>query len=328
MTSKKASTTHRTTAYSDTMMSTSLPGRYPKRPPLQDTIVLVLPHEHRYFPIAGRYLFREPWYRTLNINDEGETNISGVTSCILNMYLRWVLSESILGDDLSFALYGKEEKWANKYADLKDPLVQAKVPYLVTTSALVTESDDDTAHFSLSRRLLHAFFFGHNIKALHFQDAVMNEVVRNFKPDIAPPASLIKFVYTTSPAELKGFKKLLVDYSIWALCMTEPEQQTARLARYTGIDVPLPPFNEYPQQFQDDVNITLKEIAQRKAEVIQHYSHSKRRKDFVNGDRVIDFANLEVSLRDHDGGRDRCRYHQHGADELCFSLLVDDEPLL
>lgn len=194
-----------------------------------------------------------------------------------------------------------------------------------------------------ARRLLHAYFLGHQLGVPHFQDAVMNNICTTFVPSAPPTPASVKDIYERSGAELSGLKKFCVDYYIFhqsaasdrasnASRMTFPaaNNDNNNIKNETNHDSQLdavhhfhqvPPLKNYPPAFFRDVTKTVSDLRTTLPTKVKRMTPFDRvRKQYK--DMQVDFSNLGPWLRDGDEGRQKCRYHQHGKGALCLNRIT------
>ncbi|KAF2179075.1 hypothetical protein K469DRAFT_694987 [Zopfia rhizophila CBS 207.26] len=153
-----------------------------------------------------------------------------------------------------------------------------------------------------------AWFLGEHLVAPYFQDAIMNEITQLLRIDQQLPMTLITELYTRSNGTMNPIKQLFIDFYVWGQ-ITHHGQKEPLLVR-NGVFIPNP--TAYPASFLEDVKEQIVKLNQRR-------------------DVNIDFSGgTWAFLRDHAGGRYRCRYHLHDnvssgrghKDALCFNLIV------
>jgi len=165
--------------------------------------------------------------------------------------------------------------------------------------------DDQPDSMPVARRLLFAYILGQKLGTPHFQDAIMNAIVKFFRPDGPPSPAFIAWLYENCiTGRPLGLKKFFVDFYNWA--------------RSVGADR-LPELNEYIPAFQDDAN----RAAANTNELVQiDPKDPLERKE--QADVIIDFRHLQTVLCNDRQGRLKCRYHHHKAGNMCFHLIVED----
>ncbi|KAF1938452.1 hypothetical protein EJ02DRAFT_21768 [Clathrospora elynae] len=165
--------------------------------------------------------------------------------------------------------------------------------------------DHDKAKIRPARQLLHAYIMAQSMGAKHFQDAIMNAIVKFFRVDGFPLPAFVFDVYRRCAPGPCGLKKLIVDYYIW---IDSTEHRKA-----------LPPLHTYLREFGQDATEVFAAI--KTFMVIDRRDPLQRQESL---DVVVNFNKLETFLRDERGARLRCRYHEHTRHQMCFSLIVDD----
>jgi hypothetical protein len=254
-----------------------------------------------------------------------EASINRVHSSVFGFYALWLIFSSLFPyTDLSTSVPINEQP--NKpdrdlvfpsstpfHPGLSEQTYIAPSPIgpIDITRLADSSQDDNPAYLSVARRLLQAYFLGQDLGAKHFQDAVMNAILKSLVGDIPPPVDLITHIYSQSGSLSCGLKRLFADYFAWCILATVKEEEIWMVGMFThdnGIWIGVPhgllDVDEFPLVFVEDVLRIVQKIQ--------------------CGEERIRFGRLWRYLRDEGGGVNRCRYHEHGVDQLCFNLIVDD----
>ncbi|KAF2119031.1 hypothetical protein BDV96DRAFT_568937 [Lophiotrema nucula] len=195
---------------------------------------------------------------------------------------------------------------------LLDPTRLENAPFqLIEFTKNAYDNSPDQDAMPTARRLFLAYALGDHLGAPRFQDAIMNVITEFFDPsNTVYPSILFQTAVTQAystlndpspPAESPiGYNRFLVDYYIWVYGLDR--DQMNMLDGLPGMDV-LPP------QFQGDVRVVLERIDQDPPQDVN-----------VNfgGGSFWEWLS---------GGLQKCRYHKHVEDELCFNLIVDNRPI-
>lgn len=80
-----------------------------------------------------------------------------------------------------------------------DNLVSAPIsdtkPIVNISQMSEVSNDGQVAKISLGRCFINAFFIGQDFGAKYFQDAIMNGIIKTFRPDMPPSVDLVADVY-------------------------------------------------------------------------------------------------------------------------------------
>ncbi|KAF2878270.1 hypothetical protein BDV95DRAFT_600936 [Massariosphaeria phaeospora] len=224
-----------------------------------------------------------------------------ITAPVFGFFALWLHGRPLIPyTDISGHMYPQ-----NRYIS---PAMPNYASWTVNIAEMSADIYDDLPdELGLARRLVIAYAMGHDARAPYFQDAVMNEITKTFVPDIPLTVGLVEAVYARQTTTTRGLKKFLVDYYIWGIVLMGG-QQFPRIRSVVGYNGPIPPMSEYPQQFGADVRAMA--LSWNAGQEV-----------------VMDFSSLWVSIRTMDNGAQRCRYHQHEANEMCFHMVIDNTPV-
>jgi hypothetical protein len=223
-------------------------------------------------------------------------NLEGFHPTIFNIFAQWV---------------GRNTLWPLVHNSISPaPAALYNVLDVTFTTLFDTSNDGNFNTLKTARMFVEAYFMGMKLGAHHFMDAILNLIVRHLHMNSAPLPHHVAQVYARSSAGLTGLKKLLVDAYLWV------QRVNSTMVK---------PLHSYPPAFQADVTATLNATRTRKHTYDVNHPDNPLNREFV--DIGIDFARLESCLVNDTQGSLKCRYHMHGANEMCWNLMVDSTPV-
>ncbi|KAF2855272.1 hypothetical protein T440DRAFT_386354 [Plenodomus tracheiphilus IPT5] len=271
---------------------------------LDANVCLVLKPEFICYKVPQNELRKEMWGKTLcsSISDTRPILFLDKFHPAIFAFLALYLNHMPLFPfvNLGFRFVGYDS--AMRFANFKH---SAEIPTITMSQLAYGINDNQPYKMPTARKLMFAYFMGQRLGIPHFQDMIMNAIVKFFGPDGPPSPPFIAWLYRKSPVgQPLGLKRFFVDFYNWALSVHADK-------------VPL--LDYYVPDFRRDVSLAF---AATKTQVVVDPDDKRKRTE--PADVIVDFTKLQEVLCNGRQGRLKCRYHQHERDQMCFNLIVDD----
>lgn len=259
--------------------------------------------------------------------------LESFTPAVFGYYVLWLLDAPLFPYvDLSRPFKGFDATMFTLIYNIPTHVHHPEITMLTMSDESL---DNDPSTTGESRRLVFAYFLGQNIGDVHFQDAIMNTIIKYFRANHPPPVSFVTNVYQNSAiGRVSGLQKFLIDYYIWA-CVPPEEGRLPYICDFANVDPSqVPPLSAYPAAFRQQVTATLKDNVTQ--DIVDPGALLRPQVPVVAWalinrteprGAVVDFAGLQAFLCNARQGTLKCRYHHHSRNQPCHNMLVDDTPV-